>query len=909
LSDEKAVMTKFRAIIIGLILLFLFSITSIVYFYTDLLWFSALGFQSIFTKIILAKLITGLAFAIFSWLFLVANILFARRLAPKLYYLTPNLSLQSIIQQVKPYLDRFFTPILLAGSLVLSALIGLGISSQWDIWLRFLNQQISPIKDPLFNNSISFYFFTLPALESLQTYFFFILFITIIVSITIHLLEGSIVPGLGRQTFAPHVKAHLSWLASLFMLDLAAMWYLNIYNLLYAPTGNVVYGASYTDVNAVMPSLKLLVIISVIAAIILLANIALKGWRLPIIALSLTAGVWLLALNIYPALIQSYKVSPNEIAREKPYIKLNIAGTRSAYNLNNIKAKPFPALDNLNPNLIAGNKATLENIRLWDWRPLKRTYSQIQEIRLYYLFKDVDLDRYIIDKKLMQVALSGRELSINQLPSTAKTWINEHMVFTHGYGAVMSPVNEVTPNGLPNLLIKNIPPISKTNIKLTRPEIYYGEATDNYVITKTKTKEFNYPKGEKNQYSVYKGSGGLPLKSLLHKALFSYRFSSLKMFLSDSITGKSRILFNRNIVERAKIIAPFLRYDNDPYLVISEGKLYWFLDAYTTSDRYPYSTPFSGRANYLRNSVKIVVDAYNGSIKFYLIDPDDIVAATYKKMFPALFTDFKDMPSDLKAHLRYPETLFSVQAEMYKTFHMGDPQVFYNKEDMWAIPDEIAENGRAPMKPYYVIMKIPGEKNEEFLLMLPFTPTGKSNMIAWLAARNDGPDYGQLQVFNFPKDKLVYGPIQIEARIDQKPDISRQLSLWNQRGSRVIRGNLLVIPIEQSILYVEPIYLQSEQSDLPELKRVIIAYNNKIVMEPTLAEALAKIFTGIPQPPSGKKPAKGKKTPSQKSLINQANEHFNKANEAAQKGDWKTYGEELKKLGGLLSKLKEAEKK
>lgn len=902
-------MTKFRAIILALIILFLFSITSIVFFYTDLLWFSSLGFRSIFTKIILAKLITGLAFGVFSWIFLFANILLARRLAPKLYYLTPNLSLQSLIQQVKPYLDRFFTPILIVGSLVLSFLIGLGMSNQWDAWLRLFNQELSPVKDPLFNHSISFYFFTLPALESLQNYFFFIIFITILVAITIHVLDGSIVPGLGRQTFAPHVKAHLSWLAGLLMLDLAFMWYLRIYNLLYAPTGNIVYGASYTDVKAVMPALKILVAVGIIAALILVINIALKGWRLPILALSLTGAVWLLALNIYPALIQAYKVAPNEIAREKPYIKLNISGTRAAYNLNKIKAKPFPALTNLDLNMIAANQATLDNIRLWDWRPLKRTYSQIQEIRLYYLFKDVDLDRYRIDNKSRQVALSGRELSINKLPSTAKTWINEHLVFTHGYGAVMSPVNKVTPDGLPNLLIKNIPPISSSNIKLKRPEIYYGEETGNYVITKTNTDEFNYPKGEKNQYTTYKGSGGIRLKSTLTKALFSYRFSSLKMFLSDSITNKSRILFNRDIVERAKTIAPFLRYDTDPYLVISKGKLYWILDAYTVSDRYPYSTPFSGRTNYLRNSVKIVIDAYNGSINYYLIDPNDIIAATYSRMFPQLFTEFNKMPPDLKAHLRYPENLFSIQAEMYKTFHMEDPQVFYNKEDMWAIPDEITNNGREAMKPYYVIMKIPGEQEEEFLLMLPFTPTGKSNMIAWLAARNDAPNYGQLRVFEFPKDRLVYGPSQIEARIDQDPKISQQLSLWNQRGSRVIRGNLLVIPIEQSILYVEPIYLQSEQSDLPELKRVIVGYNNKIIMEPTLAAALAKIFTGAPPPPSGKQPADGEKQPTQKNLIDQADEHFNKAGQAAQSGDWKTYGEELKKLGEALNKLKEAQKK
>lgn len=901
-------MSRLRAAIIIIIILFFISLTSIVFFYTDWLWFGEVGYRAVFIKIIAARFLTGLTFGAVFFFFLIINIIIARRLAPKLYYLTPQISLQAIIQQIKPFVDRFFMPIAFGGSLAAAFFIGLGMSSQWETWLRYFNQASSNIRDPIFNRSLSFYFFSLPALENLQAFFFMTVLVTTLVSAAIHLLDGGIVPGLGRQTFAPHVKAHLSWLAGLFMLDLAVKWYLDIYNLLYSPTGRVVFGASYTDINAVMPSLRLLVAISIVAAAIFLINIFVRGWRPPIAALTLLALTWLLAANIYPALVQAYRVSPNEIARERPYIKLNIANTRRAYNLDNISEKSFPVEFNLDLNKLATNRATTDNIRLWDWRPLKRTYSQIQEIRLYYTFRDVDIDRYTIDGNYREVTVSPRELTINQLPETAKTWINEHLVFTHGYGAVMSPVNEVSAEGLPKLLIKNIPPVSESNIKLKRPQIYFGEETGNYVITNTKIKEFDYPKGQKNQYTTYRGSGGVRISSLLTKTAFAYRFSSLKLLLSDAVTSESRILFNRNVTDRVRAIAPFLEYDDDPYIVIINGRLFWILDAYTLSDRYPYSKPFMGGNNYIRNSVKVVVDAYNGAVKFYLIDPKDLVAATYNNIFPGLFTSFSRMPVEFRRHLRYPETLFSIQADMFTTFHMRDPQVFYNKEDMWSVPEEISDAGREAMQPYYVIMKLPGEEREEFLLLLPFTPTNKSNMIAWLAARSDFPNYGELFVYNFPKDRLVFGPLQIEARIDQDPEISRQLSLWNQRGSRVIRGNLLVIPIEQSLIYVEPLYLQSEQSDLPELKRVVVGYNDKIAMEPTFEEALLKIFTGIaPTPPAGKRPAPKEAPASLTDLITQANDNFNKAQEAAQKGDWATYGEELKKLEDVLRKLRETQ--
>ncbi len=899
-------MSNLRAFLIALAIILFISLTSIVTIYTDFLWFNDVGYENVFTKTVVTKILTGLVFGGFFWIFVTVNIVVARRLAPKLYYLTPKLSFRAVIQQIKPYVDKYFTVIFLFASLTLAFIIGVAMSTQWELWLKYFNQVSAGVKDPIFKLDISFYFFSLPALESLIAYFFTVILLTAIISIAIHFLDGAIVPDGGNDMFAPHVKAHLSWLAALLALDLAGYWTLKIYNLLYSPTGNIVFGASYTDVNATMPALRILIVISIIAAVLFLVNIYFRGLRLPLIAIGMIGVTWIFAANVYPAFVQSYSVAPNELSREKPYIKNNIAFTRKAYNLDKISEHKFPALNNLEISGLAANQGTLENVRLWDWQPLKKTYSQIQEIRLYYMFNDVDLDRYTIDDNYRQVTLSARELSTEKLPETAKTWINEHLVFTHGYGAVMSPVNEVSPEGLPKLFIKNIPPVSSTDIKITQPAIYYGEKTDNYIITNSNTREFDYPKGDKNQYTTYDGSGGIKATSLA-KAAFTLRFSSLKLLFSDEVTPKSRIHFRRNIMDRVERIAPFLRYDGDPYLVIDDGKLYWFIDAFTLSSRYPYSNPFNGRDNYIRNSVKVVIDAYNGTTDFYVVDKDDPVIATYDKIFPSLFKPFDDMPESFREHIRYPETLFTIQANMYTVFHMKDTQVFYNKEDMWSLPEMVGDTGKSQIEPYYVIMKLPGEDTEEFLLLQPFTPKNKNNMIAWMAARNDAPNYGEIRIYNFPKDKLVFGPTQIEARIDQNPEISRQLSLWNQRGSKVVRGNLLVIPIEESIIYVQPLYLQSEKSELPELKRVLVGYGNKVAMEETLEEALAKIFVAPARTaPSEDDEEDGEEESRDKSvdeLIEEAADHFNKAQEASENGDWAEYGREINQLEDSLKEL------
>ena len=899
-------MSNLRAFLIALAIILFISLTSIVTIYTDFLWFNDVGYENVFTKTVVTKILTGLVFGGFFWIFVTVNIVVARRLAPKLYYLTPKLSFRAVIQQIKPYVDKYFTVIFLFASLTLAFIIGVAMSTQWELWLKYFNQVSAGVKDPIFKLDISFYLFSLPALESLIAYFFTVILLTAIISIAIHFLDGAIVPDGGNDMFAPHVKAHLSWLAALLALDLAGYWTLKIYNLLYSPTGNIVFGASYTDVNATMPALRILIVISIIAAVLFLVNIYFRGLRLPLIAIGMIGVTWIFAANVYPAFVQSYSVAPNELSREKPYIKNNIAFTRKAYNLDKISEHKFPALNNLEISGLAANQGTLENVRLWDWQPLKKTYSQIQEIRLYYMFNDVDLDRYTIDDNYRQVTLSARELSTEKLPETAKTWINEHLVFTHGYGAVMSPVNEVSPEGLPKLFIKNIPPVSSTDIKITQPAIYYGEKTDNYIITNSNTREFDYPKGDKNQYTTYDGSGGIKATSLA-KAAFTLRFSSLKLLFSDEVTPKSRIHFRRNIMDRVERIAPFLRYDGDPYLVIDDGKLYWFIDAFTLSSRYPYSNPFNGRDNYIRNSVKVVIDAYNGTTDFYVVDKDDPVIATYDKIFPSLFKPFDEMPESFREHIRYPETLFTIQANMYTVFHMKDTQVFYNKEDMWSLPEMVGDTGKSQIEPYYVIMKLPGEDTEEFLLLQPFTPKNKNNMIAWMAARNDIPDYGEIRIYNFPKDKLVFGPTQIEARIDQNPEISRQLSLWNQRGSKVVRGNLLVIPIEESIIYVQPLYLQSEKSELPELKRVLVGYGNKVAMEETLEEALAKIFVAPARTaPSEDDEEDGEEESRDKSvdeLIEEAADHFNKAQAASENGDWAEYGKEINKLEDILKKL------
>ncbi len=900
-------MGRFRWLTI-FILIILFSILlGLVNLYTEWLWFTEVNFESIFVKILLTKVALGAISGLLFFAFLVANILIARRLAPKYFLLGPEETIaglggymKALYERYREATGRYITYFLILVAVFIAFLAGLTAADQWDMILRYLNQQPFNQVDPIYSRDIGFYVFSLPFYKFIRSFLFVLLILTFIISIFIHILDGAVAWRRGKEIFAPHVKAHLSFLLGALLIVIAWNYQLRAYSLLFSPRG-VAFGASYTDIHAQLPALRILIFISVISAVLFLINIRFRGWILPLASVSLLIATSLIVGTIYPFIVQQYRVSPNEIAREEPYIRLNIKLTRAAYGLDKVMERDFPAIATLKPTDIEKNKGTTGNIRLWDWRPLQKTFKQIQEIRLYYNFHDVDIDRYSIDGEYRQVALSTRELDAKQLPTAAQTWINQHLIYTHGHGLVMNEVNKFSTEGLPELLIKDIPPTSSINITIKRPEIYYGEIGDDYVVVKTGEKELDYPKGDTNVYTTYRGSGGIPIKSAWRKAAFAWRFGSLKFLLSDSIKDESRIMFYRRIGDRVRKSAPFLVYDRDPYIVVSdEGRLFWIQDAYTITSGYPYSQPFSGQDNYIRNSVKAVIDAYSGSVSFYVIDDKDPLVLTYRRAFPKLFKSFAEMPDDLKRHIRYPEDLFLIQTKMFNTYHMTDPQVFYNKEDLWVIPNEIFDEQQQQIEPYYVILKLPEAEREEFILMLPLTPKNKNNMIAWFCAKSDFPDYGELQVFKFPKQKLIYGPIQIEARIDQDPEISQQFTLWGQRGSRIIRGNLLVIPIENSVIYVEPLYLQAEQSELPELKRVILAYSDRVVMAESLDQAFQLVFgKEVPE----EKPPPKEEARSISELIQEATEHFNNAQEAIRQGDFARYGDEIKALGELLKQL------
>ncbi|MBE0448514.1 MAG: UPF0182 family protein [Actinobacteria bacterium] len=886
---------------------------ALVNLFTDWLWFKEVGYVGVFTSILGLKIeIAAIASFVF-FIFLYANLLIAKKMAPPFPYWfgSQNDPLHEVLKFIKsPTFMRFFNIILFAIAAVFAIGVGASAVGYWNIVLKYLNQVPFGIKDPTFGLDIAFHIFSIPFYRGLLGLGFQAVVLAIILTATVHWINGGITFRPGMERFAPHTKAHLSVLFGVFFVLLGISFKLNSYDLLLSDVG-VIYGAGYTDIHAKLPALTILFYSSVIAAILFLVNIYFKGWKLPIASITFIMAVSIIVGGIYPAIVQQYKVSPNEIEKETPYIKQAIKFTNRAYELDKIKEKQFPAEQELNKADLDNNKQTIDNIRLWDWQPLSKTFKQIQSIRLYYDFVDVDVDRYLIDGNYRQVAISARELNIDNLPEKAKTWVNEHLVYTHGYGIVANKVNEFTEDGLPKLAVKDIPPKADTDsLEVTSPEIYFGEVTNDYIIVGTKTREFDYPMGNENKYTKYQGSGGIKLDNLPKKAAFAWRFNSLKLLLSDSLTSDSQIIFNRNIIERAKLIAPFLEYESDPYIVVDKGKLYWILDAYTTEGRYPYSQPFNGQYNYIRNSVKIVVNAYNGSIRYYIFDDKDPLIQTYKKAFPELFKNGSDMPASLAAHIKYPEALFKIQSQMFATFHMADPQVFYNKEDLWNIPKEVVSGKQKDIEPYYMVMKLPGEDREKFMIMTPFTPINKNNMIAWMTVKCDPEEYGQMLVYKFPKQKLIYGPMQIEARIDQTPDISQQLSLWDQRGSSVIRGNLFVIPIEDSLLYVEPLYLQAKQTELPELKRVIVSYGPKIVMAENLGSALETIFG------KGKKPAQAPPTTivdtptealtgSLKELAERASQHFENAQKKQREGDWTGYGEELKRLEKALADLKE----
>ncbi|MCK4454227.1 UPF0182 family protein [Candidatus Parcubacteria bacterium] len=909
-------------IIYGLILLAIFIVPSIFRLLTDWYWFEEIGFSNIFTTILGAKIFLGLGIGILSFFIIYGNLWLVKRLVvSRPFVIRSHQGMQGGVGQIRElnlekYIDKFILPV----SLLFGLLTGLVGAGKWEIVLKHFNAVPFNAFDPIFGRDIAFYFFELPFIQFLLGLGFWIIGVSLIGAAVIYFLRGAItlresVPGIaGALEFLfieKTAKVHLSILvALLFILTSFKIYAVKIPSLLYSSTGPFI-GASFTDIHAVLPFLKILVFVAAIAAVLAVLNIFKQGNRFIVLAVSIYVVTLILGGWVYPVILQRFVVLPNELVKETPYIKHNIEATQKAFILDTVTERDLTGEALLTIDDINNNRSTIKNVRLWDREPLLDTFGQLQEIRTYYDFVSIDNDRYQLNGDFRQVLLSPRELNSTSLPQ--RTFINERLTFTHGFGLTLSPVNEVTPAGLPVLFLKDLPPSSDIeSLAVSRPEIYYGELTNDWVVVNTKAKEFNYPSGEENVFTEYEGEGGVKIESIFRKALFALKFRSLKILLSNDITEDSRIMYYRNIEERVRRVLPFLSLDHDPYIVVTkEGKLKWIYDAYVTSDRYPYAelvkdvfSSFPGKnINYIRNSVKVVIDAYDGRMTFYIADKDDPVIKTYAKIFKDSFLPLDELSNDLRTHIRYPEDLFAYQTGLYTIYHMDKAQIFYNKEDQWQIPI-IAEGTQADPMMRHMIMKLPGEEQEEFILMIPFTPRGKDNLSAWMVARNDKEFYGQLVVYRFPKQKLVFGPRQITNRINQDADISRQISLWDQRGSEVIKGNLLVIPIEESLIYVQPIYLRAEGGKIPELKRVIVAHENRIAMEESLDLALADVFGGAISADQEAVKLAPVKPSVGLDLIQQAKDYFNRAMQAQRSGNWALYGEQMKKLGEILESAK-----
>ena len=887
------------------ILLF-FLVPSFANLYTDWLWFLETGHEQVFlrtlnTRLLLGAVTFGVVFGV-----LVLNIHIAQRGLRKIEFMLFGPQGPSAIA-IDP---RRVRPVFQMGAAVVAFFVALFASGRWDTWLMARNAVPFGQVDPVLGHDISFYLFQLPLLQFFHVLVFMTVLLAAIAAGLVYFVSQSIV-------YEPHrglivsdkARRHLGALGAIFFLVLAFRAWLGIPESLTTQSG-IVHGASFVDVYATIPVQWLLVAVSIVGAALLVWQISVPR-RWPVFAAIALYLVVAAGGSLYAFALQRLYVSPNEQVRELPFIGYSIQATRSAFALDQVRERGISGDATLTQADIARNAATLDNVPLWNDLPLLDTFAQIQEIRTYYDFHSVDNDRYLIDGKYRQIMLSARELNSDSLPSG--TWINNRLTFTHGYGLTLGPVNEVTPEGLPVLFIKDLPLRSTVDLKVTQPAIYFGELTNDHVFVKTATQEFDYPRGDANVFGTYSGKGGVNVGGVFRRLLFAVRFGSADTFFSPNLNADSRVLMYRRIAGRVNRIAPFLVYDPDPYLAISKGRLVWIQDAYTISRLYPYSTPSAGGINYIRNSVKVTIDAYDGTTRFHLIDAKDPVAATIAKVFPGLFEPLAAMPEDLRTRLRYPQGIFSLQAAMFATFHMTNPSTFYNREDQWDVPSLEQGKGQArPMVPYYTIMKLPGEKDAEYIQMLPYTPRQKDNLAAWMVARSDGEHYGQLMVFQFPKQTVIFGPRQVAARISQDQVIAPQITLWNQQGSEVIQGNLLVIPIEESLLYIRPLYLRAAGGRIPELKRVIVAYQNHIVMEETLDAALERLFptggsaqrvTGSAQPAQQRTTEAGSAAAPRSGAAAEAQQHYQRALEAQRAGDWARYGEEIRLLGEALKRL------
>ncbi|MDR3601181.1 MAG: UPF0182 family protein [Desulfosporosinus sp.] len=842
--------------------------------FEDWLWFKDLGYPQLFWTPILSKGLFQAVNGTILFIFIAGTLLSIRHAI--VTFVNERLRLrmrlvQDINSKVLSLSQRRVTIWLLA----ISAIVSFGVSlvagfTGWLAVLSFINATSFNQIDPIFGQDLAFYFFRLPFLKTLFNAFFGPLFLLTLFTTIFYIVTGvlrfhsSKLWRKGAVEITASARRHLALLIGILFVLKSFGYYLDIFQLLYSIHGHVV-GAGYVDLIVTLPALKILIVISSLGFILACISLAFKDSRLLTLPVVSIFAVGILIYGIFPALIQSFVVIPNELNKEQPYIQHEIALTRFGYGLDHISEMNYPGNTPITMNALQADQGTLNNIRLNDTRPMLQTFTQKQGLRLYYKFNDIDIDRYMVNGAYRQVMLGPREISTPDLDPKAQTFVNLRFKYTHGYGVAASFANAVTSEGLPSFAIKDVPPVSDfPEFTMTEPRIYYGELTNDWVVADTTVKEFDYPQGDTNAETSYQGKTGI-LLTPLNKLMLSLSHATFRFYLASEVTSSSKMLVYRNIKERVQKLAPFLTYDSDPYMVIDGGRLKWIIDAYTTSDSLPYSNMYPDQEfNYIRNSVKVIVDANDGTVDFYAVDSTDPILKTYMKIFPGVFKDLASMPSSLKSHLRYPETLFSVQSTMLKSFHMTNPSVFYNKEDAWDIAKELFEAKPQNVDPYYTIMKIPGEDKPEFVLMLPFTPASsasnsRNNMVAWLAARMDGEHYGELLLYKLPKNTEVDGPLQIESRIDQDPEISKELSLWDQKGSSVIRGNLLALPIAGNFLYVEPIYLQSDKGgSIPEMKKVVLAYQDHLVMTDNLSSALTQLFgegTSQTQTPTGTKTA------------------------------------------------------
>jgi uncharacterized protein len=924
-SGRRRVLLIIAGVVAGLLLAF----TALSGFFVDVLWFREVGFSDVFWSILRTKVLLGVAFGTAFFALLYANLWIVRRITPKYRPLTPE---QEVIERYRMQFEPYIKWLLPLFALVIAVFVGIGVTGQWQTYLLWRNGSGLSFghAEPLFERDPSFYVFSLPWLRFMQGWLFSALVGVTLLTALAHYLWGGIrpqAPAFGEKV-SPQVKAHLSVLLGLIMLTKAWGYYLGQFDLLTSTRG-VVVGASYTDVNAQLPALRILVFIAIACAILFLVNIRLRGWALPVIAVGLLALVSIIAGAAYPAFVQRFRVAPQEFQREQPFIEDNIDATRRAFQLDGVTTQARPLGDAVTAEDVQGNEATISNIRLWRPDVLRDNFTSLQRFRSYYEFNDVDVDRYEIGGQRRVLMFSAREVSHEGIPEGGQTWQNVHLVYTHGFGAVASQVNTATSEGQPVFTLRDIPPDGQPEFEGNGQRVYYGEGAPgdaSFVLVGTGAQELDYQgTATDDQAQVdfeYDGDGGIPIGGLFQRALFAWRFRDVNLLISDLIQDESRIMIYRDITERVPKAAPFLRFDADPYAAVVEGRLVWIWDAYTVTAEYPYSDLVElsesttqppatqdaaphlvGEANYLRNSVKAVVDGYDGSVTYWVTDPNDPIIAAWSNAFPSLFAPISDAPAELLEHFRYPENLFQIQAAQYTNYHVTDPDVFYGKQDFWALPVDptiSSEGNEFAMRPYYVLMRLPGEAEETFVLILPFTPQNRQNMVAWMAAKSDpGSDYGDLISFQFPAGVNVDGPTQVFSRINQDARFSAERTLLGQGGSSVVFGDFLVIPLQDSLLYVQPVYVESNQPNaIPELRRVVVVNGSQIGLGDTLTEALEDSVSGAvePPPPDGGEeppPTGGSVEEQIQAALDEAAQHFAAADQALRAGDLATYQTEI----------------